>query len=153
MNPDLTWSINAGRIDPIGHTRPVIASLTTERGITRTVILSRTIPTSITRTGIRSLTSLIDTPTRGPIRLIDITNRGTVTVSDAAGSVSEFACDSLESRVLTLLDRVRIFERTGMWRNWQTRRSQKPVMVTSWRFKSSHPHHVLGELAGARPFA
>ena len=27
-----------------------------------------------------------------------------------------------------------------MWRNWQTRRSQKPVMVTSWRFKSSHPH-------------
>jgi hypothetical protein len=28
-----------------------------------------------------------------------------------------------------------------MWRNWQTRRSQKPVMVTSWRFKSSHPHH------------
>ena len=30
-----------------------------------------------------------------------------------------------------------------MWRNWQTRRSQKPVMVTSWRFKSSHPHHFL----------
>src|SRR5260370_34565903 len=32
---------------------------------------------------------------------------------------------------------------TGMWRNWQTRRSQKPVMVTSWRFQSSHPHHDL----------
>ena len=31
-----------------------------------------------------------------------------------------------------------------MWRNWQTRRSQKPVMVTSWRFKSSHPHHSRG---------
>ena len=30
-----------------------------------------------------------------------------------------------------------------MWRNWQTRRSQKPVMVTSWRFKSSHPHHEI----------
>jgi hypothetical protein len=29
-----------------------------------------------------------------------------------------------------------------MWRNWQTRRSQKPVMVTSWRFKSSHPHQI-----------
>gem|GEM_PF-370347 len=29
-----------------------------------------------------------------------------------------------------------------MWRNWQTRRSQKPVMVTSWRFKSSHPHQT-----------
>ena len=27
-----------------------------------------------------------------------------------------------------------------MWRNWQTRRSQKPVMVTSWRFDPSHPH-------------
>src|SRR6266568_8076852 len=36
-----------------------------------------------------------------------------------------------------------------MWRNWQTRRSQKPVMVTSWRFKSSHPHHVFkGESKG-----
>jgi hypothetical protein len=30
--------------------------------------------------------------------------------------------------------------RTRMWRNWQTRRSQKPVMVTSWRFDPSHPH-------------
>ena len=30
-----------------------------------------------------------------------------------------------------------------MWRNWQTRRSQKPVMVTSWRFKSSHPHQRI----------
>jgi hypothetical protein len=30
-----------------------------------------------------------------------------------------------------------------MWRNWQTRRSQKPVMVTSWRFKSSHPHQEI----------
>ena len=30
-----------------------------------------------------------------------------------------------------------------MWRNWQTRRSQKPVMVTSWRFKSSHPHQKI----------
>src|SRR6266850_2534712 len=48
---------------------------------------------------------------------------------------------------LTLRDGVRIFERsTGMWRNWQTRRSQKPVMVTSWRFKSSHPHqYYYGE--------
>src|SRR5882762_3219015 len=35
-----------------------------------------------------------------------------------------------------------------MWRNWQTRRSQKPVMVTSWRFKSSHPHHNFGRAAG-----
>ena len=30
-----------------------------------------------------------------------------------------------------------------MWRNWQTRRSQKPVVVTSWRFKSSHPHQTI----------
>src|SRR5260370_23673673 len=39
-----------------------------------------------------------------------------------------------------------------MWRNWQTRRSQKPVMVTSWRFKSSHPHQCLGRARKARPF-
>src|SRR5207245_2260762 len=32
-----------------------------------------------------------------------------------------------------------------MWRNWQTRRSQKPVMVTSWRFKSSHPHQLFNK--------
>src|SRR5207253_4939701 len=40
-----------------------------------------------------------------------------------------------------------------MWRNWQTRRSQKPVMVTSWRFKSSHPHHdrVGGGVTFRRP--
>ena len=35
-----------------------------------------------------------------------------------------------------------------MWRNWQTRRSQKPVMVTSWRFKSSHPHQGNHNLNG-----
>src|SRR5215216_4272792 len=42
-----------------------------------------------------------------------------------------------------------------MWRNWQTRRSQKPVMVTSWRFKSSHPHQniVASLLIQARPFS
>src|ERR1041384_4177631 len=43
-----------------------------------------------------------------------------------------------------------------MWRNWQTRRSQKPVMVTSWRFKSSHPHHtptlILQRQKGAEKF-
>ncbi len=32
-----------------------------------------------------------------------------------------------------------------MWRNWQTRRSQKPVMETSWRFKSSHPHQKVSK--------
>jgi hypothetical protein len=42
-----------------------------------------------------------------------------------------------------------------MWRNWQTRRSQKPVMVTSWRFKSSHPHQNIEAslLIQARPFS
>ena len=42
-----------------------------------------------------------------------------------------------------------------MWRNWQTRRSQKPVMVTSWRFKSSHPHQnsEASLLMQARPFS
>src|SRR6185295_9174337 len=42
-----------------------------------------------------------------------------------------------------------------MWRNWQTRRSQKPVMVTSWRFKSSHPHQKIEAslLIQARPFS
>jgi hypothetical protein len=42
-----------------------------------------------------------------------------------------------------------------MWRNWQTRRSQKPVMVTSWRFKSSHPHQNIEAslLMQARPFS
>ena len=42
-----------------------------------------------------------------------------------------------------------------MWRNWQTRRSQKPVMVTSWRFKSSHPHQNIRAslLMQARPFS
>ena len=42
-----------------------------------------------------------------------------------------------------------------MWRNWQTRRSQKPVMVTSWRFKSSHPHQKIEAslLMQARPFS
>lgn len=42
-----------------------------------------------------------------------------------------------------------------MWRNWQTRRSQKPVMVTSWRFKSSHPHQKIGAslLIQTRPFS
>ena len=39
-----------------------------------------------------------------------------------------------------------------MWRNWQTRRSQKPVMVTSWRFKSSHPHHDLRASWNGSPF-
>src|SRR5437870_3587623 len=39
-----------------------------------------------------------------------------------------------------------------MWRNWQTRRSQKPVMVTSWRFKSSHPHHKTEASREARLF-
>ncbi len=28
-----------------------------------------------------------------------------------------------------------------MWRNWQTRRSQKPVVAIPWWFKSTHPHH------------
>ena len=42
-----------------------------------------------------------------------------------------------------------------MWRNWQTRRSQKPVMVTSWRFKSSHPHQKIRAslLMQTRPFS
>ena len=42
-----------------------------------------------------------------------------------------------------------------MWRNWQTRRSQKPVMVTSWRFKSSHPHQNIEAslLMQTRPFS
>ena len=42
-----------------------------------------------------------------------------------------------------------------MWRNWQTRRSQKPVMVTSWRFKSSHPHQTIAAslLIQTRPFS
>ena len=42
-----------------------------------------------------------------------------------------------------------------MWRNWQTRRSQKPVMVTSWRFKSSHPHQQIEAslLIQTRPFS
>src|SRR2546430_14321532 len=39
-----------------------------------------------------------------------------------------------------------------MWRNWQTRRSQKPVMVTSWRFKSSHPHHEFQGESNGSPF-
>ena len=40
-----------------------------------------------------------------------------------------------------------------MWRNWQTRRSQKPVMVTSWRFKSSHPHHSFKGESHGSPFS
>src|SRR6185436_829664 len=40
-----------------------------------------------------------------------------------------------------------------MWRNWQTRRSQKPVMVTSWRFKSSHPHHELKEASAENRYS
>ena len=49
---------------------------------------------------------------------------------------------TLKVRCLTPHNRVRKIKiHLRMWRNWQTRRSQKPVMVTSWRFKSSHPHH------------
>ena len=50
----------------------------------------------------------------------------------------------LDPGCLTPHRRVRkIKHHLRMWRNWQTRRSQKPVMVTSWRFKSSHPHHKI----------
>lgn len=31
---------------------------------------------------------------------------------------------------------------------WQTRRSQKPVGVTPWRFKSSRPHQYLDKKEG-----
>src|SRR5262249_16713023 len=48
---------------------------------------------------------------------------------------------TLKVHSLTPHNRVRKIKiHLRMWRNWQTRRSQKPVMVTSWRFKSSHPH-------------
>src|SRR5947209_11912235 len=42
-----------------------------------------------------------------------------------------------------------------MWRNWQTRRPQKPVVATPWWFKSTHPHQIInskGESANGSPF-
>jgi hypothetical protein len=62
---------------------------------------------------------------------------------------------------VSILDTLHLHSHNGlpgilrMWRNWQTRRSQKPVMVTSWRFKSSHPHQNLEAslLMQARPFS
>lgn len=33
-----------------------------------------------------------------------------------------------------------------MWRNWQTRRSQKPVVATPWWFKSTHPHQAKAKV-------
>jgi hypothetical protein len=78
----------------------VIRKPTTGANTVRTVYLSRTIQTGITRTGIRNRTLPIDTPTPGLIRLIGMTNPGTVTVSDATGSVAEFVCDSFRESSL-----------------------------------------------------
>lgn len=72
--------------------------MATRRGITalniRRTALNRTTQTSITRTGIRSHTSLIDTPTRGLTRLTVMTNPGTASGAVAAGRGSEFDCVS-----------------------------------------------------------
>ena len=58
------------------------------------------------------------------------TDTGVVTAKQEAGILDTLHTHSHNDVPVTL----------RMWRNWQTRRSQKPVMVTSWRFKSSHPH-------------
>ncbi len=68
----------------------------------------------------------------------------TIVVGDAAIAVIFSPIDRRG-----ILDTLRPHSHNGlpdilrMWRNWQTRRSQKPVMVTSWRFKSSHPHQKV----------
>lgn len=42
-------------------------------------------------------------------------------------------------------------QRMRVWRNWQTRTVQVRMGATPWRFKSSHPHHGLFEIAGSTP--
>jgi len=91
----LTRFTNAGPITITGLTRMVIRKPTPGANTTRMARLSRTIQTGITLTGIGSRTSLIDIRTPGRTRRTVITNRGTVTVSDAMGSVSESARGSL----------------------------------------------------------
>src|ERR1041385_1029046 len=79
------------------------------------------------------------------------TATGTMIVTTGEGiATTDFVTETgntrpLPSQTLTRLTpskpiRIMATRSMRMWRNWQTRRSQKPVMVTSWRFKSSHPH-------------
>ena len=124
----------------------------------------------VIHTGIRSVKSLLTVTTHVTVVGMDvdpIVVRGSRTFSDATGamgtttsSVAEIAIAivisaTMDTGVVTgkqeggILDTLHTHSHNDvlvtlrMWRNWQTRRSQKPVMVTSWRFKSSHPHQKI----------
>jgi len=72
----------------------VILKHTTETNPTRTARLDQTMRPSITRTVIHSRISRTGTPTPGLIRLTVTTDTSTANEIAAAGSGSEFVCDS-----------------------------------------------------------
>jgi hypothetical protein len=122
-----------------------------------------------TRIGIRSAKSLLTVTTLvtvvgmvvDPIVVRDLLTTGVIDViATTISSVAEVAIAIVISATIEMgvvagkqeagiLDTLHTHSHNGlpgisrMWRNWQTRRSQKPVMVTSWRFKSSHPHQIF----------
>ena len=135
-----------------------------------------------TRTGIRSAKSLLTVMTRVTVVGMDadrIVALDSTTISDVTdaivttiSTVAEVAIGivhtpTIDTGVISgkqeagILDTLHTHSHNGlpgtlrMWRNWQTRRSQKPVMVTSWRFKSSHPHQNIEAslLMQTRPFS
>src|SRR5689334_10938614 len=133
-------------------------------------------------TGIRSVKSLLTVTTRvtvvgmveDPIVVRDLPtfsdatdDSGTTNSSVAEVAIAIVTSATVDTGVVTgkqevgILDTLHTHSHNGlpgplrMWRNWQTRRSQKPVMVTSWRFKSSHPHQKIAAslLIQTRPFS
>ena len=88
------WFTNAGLLTVIGLTRTAIHRAISAANTIRTAHLSRTTQMGITRIGIRSRTSLINTPTPGRTRLIVTTDPGTASGTAAARFVLELDCDS-----------------------------------------------------------